>query len=248
MKFSSSLCQVLGPDLGWAVFVRVDGLTYSFLGDEVVVLNGSVNLTNIVVTPTQTVLAAQAGPMQVNLTFLIPIEVRFHSSVTFTFLHIHHLKPGDWVKQSIPFSYLSLTAKSLDNASHAVQVYSDLTGGTCSRSPKPVALFSFLTEWSSGDRNQTTLWSATPNDGIIYHSVSLQTPEQFTEIIGQAEWGKLYYAMQAVSDSSLSFLLLDVYNAGERSQLHDRMGFGHPCIFCSQWNFSQYSRSEFPFL
>jgi hypothetical protein len=81
---SSSLCQILG----WAVFVRVDGLTYSFLGDEGLVpggpLNGTVNFTNIVVTPTQTVIAAQAGPMQVNLTFLNPIEVRFHSSVTFS--------------------------------------------------------------------------------------------------------------------------------------------------------------------
>jgi hypothetical protein len=78
MEFSSSLCQILG----WAVLVRVDGLTYSFLGDENQgILNGTVNLTNIVVTPTQTVVAAQAGPMQVNLTFLNPIAVRFHSPV-----------------------------------------------------------------------------------------------------------------------------------------------------------------------
>jgi hypothetical protein len=80
MKFSSWLYQILG----WAVLVRVDGLTYSFLGAENLgILNGTVNLTNIVVTPTQTVVSAQAGPMQVNLTFLNPIEVRFHSSITF---------------------------------------------------------------------------------------------------------------------------------------------------------------------
>ena len=83
MTFSSSLCQILG----WAFFVRVDGLTYSFLGSESLVpggpLNGTVNFTNIVVTPTQTEIAAQAGPMQVNLTFLSPIEVRFHYFVTF---------------------------------------------------------------------------------------------------------------------------------------------------------------------
>ena len=62
--------------------MRVDGLTYSFLGDETLVVNGTVNLTNIVITPTQTVVAAQAGPLQVNLTFLNPIEVRLHSSVS----------------------------------------------------------------------------------------------------------------------------------------------------------------------
>ncbi len=38
-------------------------------------------------------------------------------------------QPGDWVKQSIPFSYVALSAKSLDNATHAVQVYSDVSGG-----------------------------------------------------------------------------------------------------------------------
>ena len=65
--------------LGWAVLVRIDGLTYSFLGDVPggsASVNGTVNVTDTVITPTQTVVAAQAGPMQVNLTFLNPIEVR----------------------------------------------------------------------------------------------------------------------------------------------------------------------------
>ena len=112
--------------------MRVDGLTYSFLGDETLVVNGTVNSTNVVVTPTKTMVAAQAGPMQVNLTFLIPIEVRFifHSFVTPSVLNMHYLKPGDWVKQSIPFSYMSFTATSLDGVAHNVQVYSDVSGGT----------------------------------------------------------------------------------------------------------------------
>ena len=82
MKSLSLICQILG----WSVLVRVDGLTYSFLGDETLVVNGTVNLTNVVVTPTQTMVVAQAGPMQVNLTFLNPIEVRYHSPVTFNVL------------------------------------------------------------------------------------------------------------------------------------------------------------------
>jgi hypothetical protein len=65
--------------LGWVVFVRIDGLTYTFLGDfPSSALNGTANVTDTVITPTQTVVAAQAGPMQVNLTFLNPIEVRIH--------------------------------------------------------------------------------------------------------------------------------------------------------------------------
>ena len=64
--------------LGWTVLVRVDESTYSFLGDAPggsAIMNGTVNVTDTVITPTQTVVAAQAGPMQINLTFLNPIEV-----------------------------------------------------------------------------------------------------------------------------------------------------------------------------
>ena len=52
-------------------------------------------------------------------------------------LHTRHLK-SDKVKLSIPFSYMALTANSMDSAPHAVQVYSDITGGMCNCSPKPV--------------------------------------------------------------------------------------------------------------
>jgi hypothetical protein len=62
-------------------------------------------------------------------------------------------------------------------------------------------LCSFVTEWNSGDRSQEILWSAKSNDGIIYHSVNLETQAVFTEVVNQAEWGTLYYAMQTVSDS-----------------------------------------------
>ncbi|KAI0278710.1 hypothetical protein BGY98DRAFT_1186437 [Russula aff. rugulosa BPL654] len=149
--------------LGWSVLVRVDGLTYSFLGAVLPDLyNFTVNSTSIAITPTQTVVTARAGPMQVNLTFLNPIE------------------PQDWVKQSIPFSYLAFTATSTDGQSHAVQVYSDVSG-----------------EWNSGDRSQKILWSSTSNADVIFHRVTLQTQTVFTEVIDQAEWGTLYYAMKA---------------------------------------------------
>ncbi|KAI9433068.1 hypothetical protein H4582DRAFT_2082873 [Lactarius indigo] len=149
--------------LGIPVHVRIDNITYSLLGASSSV-NGSANLTNTVITPTQTKLTAQAGPMQFNLTFLNPIE------------------PGDWVKQSIPFSYLSLTAQSLDGAAHAMQVYSDVSG-----------------EWLSGDRDQPMIWSTIGLDGdsVICHTAKLQNSAEFNEIKTQAEWGTLYYAMKA---------------------------------------------------
>ncbi|KAI9433022.1 hypothetical protein H4582DRAFT_2188478 [Lactarius indigo] len=158
-----------GQALGWSVFVRIDGLTYSFLGgdpgDTVASVNATVDVTNIIITPTQTVVSAQAGLMEFNLTFLNPIE------------------PGDWVKQSIPFSYLALSAKSLDGAAHNVQVYSDISG-----------------EWSSGDRGHVIRWSATSTSDLVYHTVNLQSPAVFNEIRNQAEWGSAYYAMKSANN------------------------------------------------
>lgn len=62
----------------------------------------------------------------------------------------------------------------------------------------PSSLLTFFTEWNSGDRTQNILWHSTFNSDVVFHSVTLQTPTTFTEILDQAEWGTLYYAMEAV--------------------------------------------------
>jgi hypothetical protein len=69
--------------LGWSVLVRVDNVTYSLLGSVVSnLINSTVNMTSVGIDPAQTSLSGRAGPMQINLTFSNPIEVRSHSSVT----------------------------------------------------------------------------------------------------------------------------------------------------------------------
>jgi hypothetical protein len=58
------------------VIVRVDNESYSLLGYPLpIMIEPATNLTNTVISPTQTQLTAEAGPMQINLTFLNPIEV-----------------------------------------------------------------------------------------------------------------------------------------------------------------------------
>ncbi|KAF8885594.1 hypothetical protein BD779DRAFT_1646537 [Infundibulicybe gibba] len=92
--------------LGWTGFIRIDGVTWEWLG------NSPGNKTTLVkaeITPTRTILTLTAGPMQLEATFLSPVE------------------PTDLVRQSFPFIYMSLTAKATDGASHSVQVYSDIS-------------------------------------------------------------------------------------------------------------------------
>ncbi|GJE94479.1 hypothetical protein PsYK624_106490 [Phanerochaete sordida] len=98
--------------LGWAGHIRIDdNVTYIWLGDATrpTDLNFSV-LTNIQITATRTVLSITSGPIDLNITFLSPIE------------------PADPVKQSFPFTYIALTAASNDGRPHNVQVYSDISG------------------------------------------------------------------------------------------------------------------------
>jgi hypothetical protein len=58
--------------MGWTGFVRVDGLTYQWMG----MTGNMTNLTSTVITPTRSIFTVQAGAMLLNVTFLSPIEVR----------------------------------------------------------------------------------------------------------------------------------------------------------------------------
>lgn len=69
--------------------------------------------------------------MDLNVTFLSPIEVRLGRIAFYSFTDgvFDGPKPGDWTLQSLPFAYMYFEAWSTDGNEHSVQVYSDLTAG-----------------------------------------------------------------------------------------------------------------------
>ncbi|KAI1795670.1 hypothetical protein LXA43DRAFT_1058371 [Ganoderma leucocontextum] len=153
----------LGAIMGWAGKIRVNGTTYKWMGQDAT--GGTpANVTNIQITPTRSIFVMQAGPMNVTVTFLTPIE------------------PDDWVKQSMPFSYVSVEAQSLDGNSYPVQVYSDISA-----------------EWASGDRSSSVQWNNVNTSKSVYHQIQLQSPQQNLEIANQTQDGKVYYAISTVS-------------------------------------------------
>ncbi|KAF7340199.1 DUF1793-domain-containing protein [Mycena venus] len=101
-----------GQITAWSGFVKVDGKSYSFLGAPVV--DGSpfdkATQKSFTFTSTQSIFVLSAGPVDVTVTFLSPVEAT------------------DLVKQSIPLSYMHVSVASTDGASHSVQVYSDISG------------------------------------------------------------------------------------------------------------------------
>ncbi len=61
---------------GWYCSIQVDGVPYRLMGfDGTVITNASTQLS-IGITPTQTVVEMQAGPVNVSMNFLSPITVR----------------------------------------------------------------------------------------------------------------------------------------------------------------------------
>ena len=51
----------------------MNGQTYQWMGHDGA---GIANVTNIQITPTRSVFVMQAGPMNITITFLSPVEVR----------------------------------------------------------------------------------------------------------------------------------------------------------------------------
>jgi hypothetical protein len=73
--------------------------------------------------------------MELNITFFSPIEVRstsFASKSSLMSLCICDFQSEDFVRQSIPFSYLTFECASTDGKAHSVQIFTDVTGGTSS--------------------------------------------------------------------------------------------------------------------
>ncbi|KAL5536145.1 hypothetical protein ACEPAF_4250 [Sanghuangporus sanghuang] len=95
--------------LGWYASIRVDGEAYRLMGATGVPSTTAVQ-QSFVFTPTRSSYIMQAGPVNVNMTFLSPIEAT------------------DLVHQSMPFSYLYFTVQSTDGNEHSIQFYSDLSG------------------------------------------------------------------------------------------------------------------------
>lgn len=100
-----------GQITGWAGLIKIDNTTYSFLGTPAGVTSytkatqGSAQFTS-----TQSKFVMTAGPVDLTVTFLSPVE------------------PHNLTKQSFPFSYLALTAAANDGSNHSVSVYSDISG------------------------------------------------------------------------------------------------------------------------
>ncbi|PBL00335.1 hypothetical protein ARMGADRAFT_915623 [Armillaria gallica] len=90
--------------LGWSGSIRIDGTAFHLWGQS-----GPATNLSFEVTATRTIFSIHANTMDVNVTFLSPIE------------------PSNLVLQSLPFSYVYIDVESNDGQEHSIQLYSDIS-------------------------------------------------------------------------------------------------------------------------
>ncbi|KAI0092705.1 hypothetical protein BDY19DRAFT_1054180 [Irpex rosettiformis] len=152
-----------GNIVGWAGYIKVDNITYLFLGAPNLPDTQKAVQKSMEFTSTRSTFILTAGPVELTAEFLSPIE------------------PHDFVMQSFPFSYLTLTTSSNDGKPHFVQLYTDMTA-----------------EWTTSNTNQLVNWTTSVNNGIT-HQVQVQQQTQFTEVDSRIQQGSAYYATTQVT-------------------------------------------------
>ncbi|KAH9053680.1 hypothetical protein EDB87DRAFT_1650741, partial [Lactarius vividus] len=150
---------------GRTALIRIDNVTHSIFGQ--LPLADQTNFTGAFITATRTSFTFQIGPVGLTATFFSPIE------------------PGDWVRQSIPFTYLHFDIEATDGKAHDVQLYVHVLSGE------------FFT---AADQPQSITWS-TLSTGLSVYEMAQSPSQQFysENSQGQPTWGQFYFAT-AVND------------------------------------------------
>lgn len=158
-----------GQTLYWPIFARVDGVTY-YLFSEV---NGVANAqaatqTGIRFTATHTVVTLTAGAATVTVDFFSPVA------------------PSNYVRQSLPYSYLTVNVTS--SAAHDVQIFS---GVDDSWSGFSGALEASVQKGSDGTS--------------VYFNISDPSQTLYAENDQMAAWGSIVFGSKPTASSTLTW-------------------------------------------
>jgi len=156
-----------GNDLTWSVIARVNGQAYSLFGVSNT-LDGlqEATVTAANFTSTHSIFTLEAGSKTFTLDFLSPVS------------------PQNLLRQSLPFSYLTVSVSG--GSSEPVQIYSDIDA-SWTGNPNNA-------EWRFSTNGSTSIYHVSPADAVPF--------TQNTE--NQALWGQVLYASRPSNQSTLS--------------------------------------------
>jgi hypothetical protein len=150
-----------GQQLTWSVIARVNGKTYSLFGvprpgDDI--QPGS--LTSADFSATHTTFTVTASDVKFVLDFFSPMS------------------PHNYVRQSMPFSYLTVSTSSLNSGTPSVQIYSDMDNSWVGQFGDNIQL-----DWN---------WAATQEITQVF-TLSQNGTAKFSEEADMALWGTAAY-------------------------------------------------------
>jgi hypothetical protein len=154
--------------------------------------------TSFLYTATRSIFSFTAGDVEFNVTFLSPIT------------------PHDYVRMSLPLSYLSVEVERKALRNHSVSVYTDISGESSDLNSWTIADESGAGEWASGDSSANIVrtlplslddlsthrsysaylqtWSFGVDATAGAYDIKRKNELQFSEYAQQAEWGSAVYA------------------------------------------------------
>ncbi|ROW08289.1 hypothetical protein VMCG_03191 [Cytospora schulzeri] len=158
-----------GQTIYWPVFARVDGVTYYCLSEVNGVLNATAaTQTGIEFTATHTIITLTAGAATVTLDFFSPVS------------------PSNYIRQSLPYSYLTVNVTS--------------------PSARNIQIFSGVDDSWSGFSGDLSADVQTGTDGdTVFFNVSNPNQTLFTENNQMAAWGSIVFGSKPAASSTLTY-------------------------------------------
>ncbi|PTU20072.1 hypothetical protein P175DRAFT_0460422 [Aspergillus ochraceoroseus IBT 24754] len=156
-----------GQSLTWSVMARVDEQAYSLM--SVQSPGPSIRpavVRNAQYTATHSIFTLSAGPVNFTLDFFSPIS------------------PSNYLRQSLPFSYLTVTISGA--SSSEIQIYSSIDG-----------------RWTG--RPQNTTRSFHQEGSTLAYALKVMNATPYSEEDDMATWGEAILASRLTSKSKLSF-------------------------------------------
>ena len=111
------------------------------------------------------------------------------SSVNVTATFLSPLTPNDPMRQSLPYSYLTVSVNSTDGKTHRIQLYSDVGA-------------QFV---SGADLSPVVRWNTSVVGDLLVHQSSMQTAWPFGEIKDYTTAGTFVYGVANVCQSWQTF-------------------------------------------
>ncbi|KAM0789067.1 hypothetical protein ACM66B_003130 [Microbotryomycetes sp. NB124-2] len=151
-------------ELRWQGLIKIDDDTFQFMGNAIDEHHFGDSVKNaqqtaFEYTSTRSVFYFQANNVSFTVQFLSPVT------------------PHDYVRTSLPLSYMSVSVDERALKHHAISVYTDIAG-----------------DWASGDPRAELTWDYIVHKGAGVHDIRRKDQLAFAEFDQQAEWGSAVYA------------------------------------------------------